>query len=138
MMHQANLRFTTEGFADGNVHSLMSFWVDEVLDSVMHYTHLPIISRTHDELARIYLDREDRDACGFSGTLKMEDGSNVAVGITVQSTGKCTFGISGVSVATTNTKVQAVETYGTETTTWLKMTAGSNFYVNFTSPILPL
>lgn len=65
----------------------------------------------------MYLDREERDACGFSAVLKVEGGSHAVVGATVESTGACKYALSGVSA--TGDKVSAVEQYGSEQTLWL-------------------
>eukprot|EP00026_Physarum_polycephalum_P003404 Phypoly_transcript_03415.p1 GENE.Phypoly_transcript_03415~~Phypoly_transcript_03415.p1 ORF type:complete len:767 (+),score=124.06 Phypoly_transcript_03415:97-2397(+) len=136
MFHQANLRFSRSGFPDKKPHSLVSYWVDQVIDSVTKYSTLPIKSHKHDDLGQMYLDREDRDSCGFSGILKFSSATQEAVGMIARSDRKCVFGVSGVQSSGEN--VAFFETHGDQKTTWLKMTTGSNFEVIFGAPITPL
>lgn len=41
MFHQANLRVDSVGFPDGGTHSLISYWVDRVIDELSQFTSLP-------------------------------------------------------------------------------------------------
>lgn len=137
MFHQANLRFSEDGYSEDE-HSLLSYWVDAVLGELEKYISLPIISRKHEDLGKVFLDREARDNCGFEGTLKLIKGTGEVVGINAKSSGSCIYGISGVQTEDGAPNVHDVEHYGEEVTTWLNMEAGKPVDVLFLEHITPL
>jgi hypothetical protein len=106
-------------YPDGGSHCLLSYWSNQVLGALNNYSTLPVISRTHDQLGQVWLDREARDACGFSGMIKFDNATRAAVGITASSTGSCVFGVSGAQASGAN--VLSYETYGPEATTWFSI-----------------
>jgi hypothetical protein len=130
MFHQANLRFFDY---EGKHASLLSFWTDAVVDALLKYISLPVISRKHDDLAQVWLAREARDACGFAGFLRIEHASNAVVSMVAQSTGTCSFGISGVKSSSAK-----YETYGSEETIWVDLTPGASKEIVFDTPVYPL
>ena len=129
---KANLVWNNTVYPDNNRHCLLSYWADAVLGALKSYSSLPVISRTHDALGQVFLDREARDACGFQGVVKFDNATRSAVGLTASSTGTCVFGVSGAKVVSPS-KVLKYETYGPESTTWFSILSALSF-----PPLLPL
>jgi hypothetical protein len=133
MFHQANMRYFSY---NGQMTSLLTYWFDAVVNSLTQYTNLPIVSHSHDDLAQMFLDREARDACGFSGNLKIDQPTGSIAGISMQTTGTCNFAISGAQTSAGSTVT--LETYGSEKTIWVEMKPSTPVDVVFNPPVARL
>jgi hypothetical protein len=92
------------------------------------------MSHKHDDLAQMWLDRETRDACGFSAELQYDIPTNSVVGFTATSTGTCKYAVSGALPANPPSGVTS-ETYGGEKTIWIEMAPNTPVEVTFDNPI---
>lgn len=88
-----------------------------------------VLSRGQDDLAQLFLQREQRDACGFNGQLKVRSDNFQIVGMKATSTGTCNFAVTGAKAATT-TQITS-ETYGPDTTLWLSIPPHLSFYLSY-------
>jgi hypothetical protein len=77
---QANL-----GRLDGP-KSLLMLWMEAVLNKLQSFVAWPVQSLKMDTLFQLFLEREKRDNCGISYTLRLDPASGQVVGITVSST----------------------------------------------------
>lgn len=74
MFHQANLRaFTYNDPVTGTTHStsLTILWMDRVLKQLTAWYDLPIVSPKFDKLAKMWMDREAMDKCGFNADIEI-------------------------------------------------------------------
>ncbi len=142
MFHQANLREIT---VDGQQTSLLTHWVDSVVAAVKQYSLLPCMyfntkeetkkltfslvhSHPHYKLAEMLHEREARDACGFSGTLEINENFQIFA-ISAQSEQTCRIAVSGATaVATAGTENEAD---GPERTVWLGIRCFLSFSFSF-------
>lgn len=73
MFHQANVRF----FNYADPLTLYSFclshylWMERVINQTMKYYDLPIVSPKFGEMAKIWMDREAMDNCGFKANSEL-------------------------------------------------------------------
>jgi hypothetical protein len=130
MFHQANMRTFT--YYNQNT-SLLTWWVDRIVDSVLLYFTLPMTSHTHDELAVMLHAREARDSCGFSARLRVNPSTKAITGLHATSSSSCIFPISGAQ--TTPSAGVTFETVGEEKTIWLSMAPSAPVDITFTSPV---
>ena len=74
------------------------------------------MSHNHDKLAQLWRDRETRDACGASVTLKIDPTTHAIVGLSATSTQSCKLAVTGG-----NSSQVTNEKYGPDTTMWLSI-----------------
>ena len=90
MFHQANLRAadvpaTTVGSV--NAYSLLQIWVETVTQEMSRLTNWPMVTKKHDDLAQLFLQRMARDQCSPNLTYQYStDGSSIT-GVVVSATG---------------------------------------------------
>lgn len=124
MFHQANLRIFPYM---GKNASLISLWMDRMLDNLATYYSLPILSWSHDDLATILQAREARDACGFSGKLQVRADNLAVVAVATSSTGSCNYAITGATASTSS--LLSNEVYGPDSTLWISMSPQQNLNI---------
>lgn len=135
MFHQANMRtFTYPDPVKGNMPiSITTLWMDRVIDSVMTYYDLPIVSPKYSALADIWVNRLAMDNCGFTAQLQL-DAANKIVGFVATSTNSCVAQITGVVLQESSTV--RMEHYGVESTAIVTMTAGVPQTLTLTTPLV--
>lgn len=91
------------------------------------------MSHTHDNLTQMYRQREERDACGFTGKIQVDTQSKRIVAMTATSTGACRYAVSGAEAE----EKEGVENevYGSERTIWLDLPGNTSVSVTFSSPV---
>jgi len=99
--------------------SLVSLWIQRVVDELMSYFNLPIVQPQMSSLVQIFQQRQSMDGCGITTTLDIDSNRNV-VGITVVSTQTCQLSLSGVTLSGSTV---SMETAGVETTAWINLAA---------------
>jgi len=89
MFHQANLRTDVDDITiNGKTgqYSLLMAFTEAVLQEMGRLTDWPIITKTHDDLARSFIDRRTRDQCGYKLTYVYGSDSSTITGVEVSST----------------------------------------------------
>ncbi|KAJ9624482.1 hypothetical protein H2203_005217 [Taxawa tesnikishii (nom. ined.)] len=90
MFHQANLRSSdVPGTTVGSVtvYSLIQIWVETVTQEMMRLTNWPIVTKKHDDLAQLFLQRMARDNCNPNLTyMYSSDGTRITA-VTVTASG---------------------------------------------------
>jgi len=122
MLHQANAAtFSYKDPVAGKTRnvSLVSLWIERVVDELMTYFNLPIVSPQMSTLVQTFQQRQTMDSCGITTTLNIDSNNNV-VGINVVSTQTCKMSLSGVVLSGS---AVSMETLGVETTAWIDLTA---------------
>jgi len=133
MFHQANLRFFSYNDPQTGTTrsvSLTTLWMERVLKQTLAYYDLPIVSPKFDATAKLWMDREAQDKCGFSADLEISNGKLVA--IHASSTSTCTVSLSGLSLSGSNV---IVEQAGSEVTSYISMSAGSPQTISLSTPV---
>lgn len=117
MFHQANLRSAdqptiTVGSTTAKL-GLLQTWVETVLQEYTRLVNWPVITKKHDDLGQIYVDRMTRENCGYKlaytynnadNTTTMTGGTLTATGntcsvpIPVTLPGASTFSVGGTTV----------------------------------------
>lgn len=74
MFHQANVKFFN--YVDPVTLSSLSvslttLWMERVIKKSMEYYNLPIVSPKFGDMAKIWMDREAMDNCGFVATVEL-------------------------------------------------------------------
>eukprot|EP01111_Echinosteliopsis_oligospora_P008511 TRINITY_DN2423_c2_g1_i3.p1 TRINITY_DN2423_c2_g1~~TRINITY_DN2423_c2_g1_i3.p1 ORF type:complete len:898 (+),score=232.22 TRINITY_DN2423_c2_g1_i3:167-2860(+) len=109
MFHQANLReFTNEA---GETVTLLSSWIDSIISEYSKYYSLPLHGHNHDLLSQKYLNREARDACGFSATVSVNSATKQIVSVQGTSEGECEIALTGVRASAQQNRLTE-EIYG--------------------------
>jgi len=133
MMHQANgATFSYNDPVAGETHdvSLITLWMGRVVDEMVSYFSLPIVTTQMDTLVKIFQQRQTMDGCGITTTLNV--GNKQVVSVTVTSTSSCQLSLSGLTLSGSTV---TMETVGTETTAWIQLTANSPQTFNLATPI---
>lgn len=118
MFHQANLRLFAH---ENNQVSLLSLWMQKIVNQVRNYLTLPILSLKMDELALLYKERMELDDCGVQA--KMVIVNHKMITIKIHSQNNCKVGITGIDPVLGNG--MTVEKYGTEQTTYFQTQGNS-------------
>jgi hypothetical protein len=112
MFHQANMRATGVGsykVGSQTVNSLLQIWVETVIQELVRLSNWPVITLKHDDIAKLFLDRETRDSCSpnlvytyaadgktISGaTLYTANGNTCSVPVPVTFPGTASVGTGG-------------------------------------------
>jgi hypothetical protein len=88
-------------------------WMEAVLNKLQSFVAWPVQSLKMDTLFQLFLERERRDNCGISYTLRLDPASSQVVGITLSSAnttvnGTCTVPIMYPLAATLSGAPMAV------------------------------
>src|SRR5690606_1820942 len=95
MFHQGNLRaFRWPDASSATKRSLVTLWLDHVIDELLRYSTLPVVSIKFDEAARMLRQRMTYDSCGVEARLQIED--EKARGIALRTHAACRVPITGV------------------------------------------
>ncbi|KAK4460743.1 hypothetical protein QBC42DRAFT_180254 [Cladorrhinum samala] len=91
MFHQANMRSGdvntfTVGSQTGPL-SLLQIWVELITQEMVRLTNWPITSLKHDDIARVFLNRQTLDACSPKLTYNYANDGNSIVSVTVGANG---------------------------------------------------
>jgi len=124
MFHQGNLKhfnYTRPG-EDEKQWSLLTMWVQTVVEYYTALMNFPILNVGHDEMFILYKRRMATDACGATGTMTVVGGQ--VTGITLSSAAECDVAVTGLT-SCTGVADCTVETYGTDTTVWAALNADS-------------
>lgn len=90
MFHQANMRATGVGsykVGSQTVNSLLQIWVETVVQEFVRLTNWPLVTLKHDDIAKVFLDREARDACKPALTYSFSADGKSITGVTVSTNG---------------------------------------------------
>jgi hypothetical protein len=94
MFHQANLRQAdvdsiTVGSQSGQL-SLIMAWTETIMQEMGRLTNWPLVSKKHDDLAQIFIDRMARDNCNPKLSYTYSTDGKTITAVTVTTTGnKC-------------------------------------------------
>lgn len=88
MFHQANMRtsgpaITVNGISGS--YSMLMAWVETVLQEMQRLTTWPIITKTHDEIAKNFIARQARDQCNYELVYMYDDSGETISGVTLSS-----------------------------------------------------
>ncbi|TKA53780.1 hypothetical protein B0A49_12364, partial [Cryomyces minteri] len=93
MFHQANLRSSdVPGTTVGSVtvYSLLQIWVETVTQEMTRLTNWPIVTKKHDDIAQLFLQRMARDNCNPGLTYTYSSDGTHIIAVTVSASGnKC-------------------------------------------------
>jgi hypothetical protein len=81
LLHQANLRV----LGSGGAVSLLSLWADAVLDRLASLVAWPVRSLKLEDLGRLYLEREARDACNLEYRLFINKAAGTVSRVAIRS-----------------------------------------------------
>lgn len=92
MFHQANLDVTSQPIttlANGQTgqFSLLMTWVEYITTQYMQLVNWPIITVKQDDLYQLFMDRMQRDQCGYQLYARVVN--NQVIGATLSSTSAC-------------------------------------------------
>eukprot|EP00026_Physarum_polycephalum_P002586 Phypoly_transcript_02593.p1 GENE.Phypoly_transcript_02593~~Phypoly_transcript_02593.p1 ORF type:complete len:829 (+),score=203.62 Phypoly_transcript_02593:53-2539(+) len=133
MFHQANVRFFSYNDPQTGTTrsvSLTTLWMERVIKQTLAYYDLPIVSPKFDAMAKIWLDRQAADNCGFNADLEINNGQLIAIHAT--STNTCEIPLSGLALSGSNVRVEHA---GSEVTSFVSMTASSPLTLALSTPI---
>lgn len=96
MFHQGNLMhfpYTKKGDTEPKDWSLLTLWMQTVVELYDRYMTLPFLDVKHDDLWTVYKNRMARDACGTQGTLSVVGGA--VSQLSLSTSAQCEVGITG-------------------------------------------
>ncbi|KAJ3126138.1 hypothetical protein HK098_007849 [Nowakowskiella sp. JEL0407] len=92
MFHQANLvapsSNVTIGLGTGRL-SLLQQWVEVVVFRLGQIANWPVTTLKQDDLAKVFVNRMDRDNCGLKATLNYDSTNSSIESVQIQSAGTC-------------------------------------------------
>jgi len=144
MFHQANLRvidvFDTTLNGVKKQRSLLQMWVETVVTEFNRLVNWPIITKTHDEIAKAFMDRMTRDLCNpnIRWKLTAAGGETVISGFEVTADGNdCPVPIPVTLPNGTVTSLlgSTTEQIGNDPLTLWVTLSGSSKVFNLTNPI---
>jgi len=133
MFHQANaMAFSYNDPVAGKSHnvSLISLWMERVVNELMSYFSMPIYQPQMDELIEIFQTRQTMDGCGVVTTISVSNGEITK--ITISGNESCKLGLSGVDLSGSTV---SMETVGSELTAWIELTASQSQSFMLSTPI---
>jgi len=120
MFHQANLKVFNY---KGKNTTLYTMWVDRVVDKLLRYVTLPVLSVKHDQLAEVWKARMNYDKCEVNSTVVVRRGK--AMELVLSSKQACVTYITGFILGTCCGCPQTrVEAYGPDVTTYIALPGG--------------
>ena len=138
MFHQANLRTFNYNYKGQTERlSLMTIWLQHVMDGVAENTELPIRSLTMKQQHNVLLRREARDACNVTTSVLWSKQVPTALVVAAGTGKECDVPIDGVDFdpwALPQPLLAKREPYGPTVTTWLEVPADAP--ASMTVPLL--
>ncbi|KAK4984019.1 hypothetical protein LTR50_006858 [Elasticomyces elasticus] len=140
MFHQANLRAsdvppTTVGPV--TVYSLIQIWVETVTQEMTRLTNWPIVTKKHDDLAQLFLQRMARDNCNPSLSYTFSADGKSVTAVTVSANGNSCSAPIPVTLptgATTSGSVSRDQVGGEPLIVWVTL-SGSPVTLTLNTPI---
>jgi len=114
MFHQANLNLFTN--STGGTTTLITSWIDSVIDGYVTVMNLPLITLKEDDLFKTYLDRRARDFANVTAQMTVSQCKGTS--IQLSSAAACNVGITGPKSGTKYTK------YGPDNNVFASLTGG--------------
>ncbi len=119
MFHQANMGVFNYR---NKKYSLLSLWMERVVEEIRKYNTLPILNLKMDDLKDFYLNKMSYEKCGVNAVIKMYDGEMQKI-ILKSAKGNCFVPITSPKLRSNSVKGNAMimQTYGPDTNTFVKI-----------------
>lgn len=119
MFHQSNMNVFN--YKNQKI-SLLSHWMDRVVEDLRLYSNLPVLSLKMDDLKNLYLNKMAYESCGLKATLKVFNNHFQKI-IFKSSQNSCYVPITSSQLKPSSLKngKNGLQTYGPDTTTFIKM-----------------
>ncbi|KAK3676100.1 hypothetical protein LTR78_003850 [Recurvomyces mirabilis] len=140
MFHQANLRAsdrpaTTIGTQ--SVNSLLQMWVETVTQEMTRLTKWPLVTKKHDDIAALFIQRQVRDSCSPMLTYQYGSNGTKIIGATVSATGNSCSAPIGITLPGSGSATGTVtkDQLGSEPLIFWATLSGSPVTVTLATPM---
>ena len=140
MFHQANLRAAdvpATPVGSVNAYSLLQIWVETVTQEMMRLTNWPMVTKKHDDLAQLFLQRMARDQCSPNLTYQYSADGSTITGVTVTASGNSCSAPIPVTLPSPGTALGSAisDQLGSEPLILWTTLSGSPVTINLATPV---